>query len=599
MPRLGASIAMACAVSPGTASISWAADLDWIDITNAPNTTDGRVTINLTDLDADFRASGRTNTAFGAVRLDDTFPTGLALTVGNGLFGTAADVDAAVATQTGWTGVGDGYAAISSAIDTYGGAFRPDTSRVIAFGSAETSFSGNTSNFTRQVIDASVTEASLARKLRDSGVKLFAFVDSPIGGSGDPILAVIRNADSDQYTLARLRGDAVVYETTSDISGLFPEGRTDYTDLALESNGAIMDRSAGTNLTVDAVNPIPGVTDSILENLSVDEVEGAQRELESSGVANNRSTVRRLIGVMNGRAASLLLRGQPIVPFVDREDRDETEEGTIAARAPLTGLAGGDPEGWTVGRLGIWADAAGSLYNAKDRLGKLWGSQYSVMGGADYRITDEALTGLSLGYEHIDVEFDSNRERAVDYVFATLYGAHLLGEVFSIDALMSYGLGFNTTSEAAPLVGDGEHDHLSHRFVGASSLSYNDRLGERVTLFGSGGVSYSHEIIGDYETGAGATVSPEDAALGQLHASGEVGYLLEYGAESRLHPFATARFEYDYLNSAGGDRLGALVGGGLRAQIDDAFSLEAFGNTEVARSDADSTSFGLTARFQF
>jgi len=580
------------------ADLARAQPLDWIDITNAPNSSGGPVSVGLSAVEEALQAFGRTGTAYGAMRLDDSYPIGLALTVGGGLFGTAAEADAAIAAQRGWSGTGDGYAAIANAIDTYGGAFRADTSRLIAFGSAEPDFSGNASNVTRQVVDPTVTAESIVAQMRANNIKLFAFVDSQMQSGADRVLAVLRNADSSQYTIARVSGGQVVFENTADISGLFPEGRTAYTDIALESYGAIMDRSAAGDLAGTGDNPIPAITDAILTNLAVNEEVAAESELQSSSIVNNRVSTRRLVGVMSGRVSSLLLSGQPVVPFVDREDIEGGQDAAASAARP-TGLAGGDGEGWYVGKLGVWADAAGSLYRTDDNAASFWGHQYSVMGGADYRIGDEALAGASLGYERIEVDFKSGRERTVDYVFATIYGAHLLGETLSVDALASYGLGFNTMTEAANLTGDGEHDTLSHRFVAASSLSYNDVVAERVTLFGSGGISYSHEIIADYETEAGATVSPDDARLGQLHASGEVGYLLEYGDESRLQPFATVRLEYDYINSAGGDRFGTLVGGGLRAQISPAFSLEAFGNTELARSDADSTSFGLTARFQF
>ncbi|MQX36091.1 autotransporter outer membrane beta-barrel domain-containing protein [Roseospira navarrensis] len=334
-------------------------------------------------------------------------------------------------------------------------------------------------------------------------------------------------------------------------------------------------------------SPAPSPTPS-----SEAEARAAESGTEASATANTRITNRRLIALVNRRTSSMLLTGQPAVPFVRRED---------LASGPLTGLSGGEgTESWALGRLGLWADGAGTVSGGFRRPDKFWAGQYSVMVGADVRVPDDILAGASLGYEHVDVDFNTNRDRTVHYTFATVYGAALLTDTLSVDGLASYGVGANTTREpAGSVLGTGEYDYLSHRVIAATSLSYNTMVGERVTVFGNGGITYSHEAFEGYDTASGIAVETSDAFLGQLHLEGELGYVFEYGAESRLQPFLTTRLEYDYITSIGGERFGALVGGGLRAQISPAFSVEASGRTEVARTESTSTSFALTSRFQF
>lgn len=576
-------------------------DLDWVDITNNPG-GGSSVLINLTGLDRALDGAGYADTLYGAIRLDDTYPTGLPLTIGSGLLGAAAEVDAAIAGQTGWSGTGDGFAAIQTALDTYGDAFRAEAYQIIAFGSAETAFGGDPSNVARVVHDASVTEASLSQGLHDAGARLFAFIDQPMMIGTDRVLAIVRAEGDTAYTIARIRDGRVAFETVDDIAGLFPDGTTDYTDLALDSYGAIMDRSAALELEAGAENPLPAITGAMLSNMRVSEPQAAEEDLEASATVNNRVSVRQLVSILGGRAATLARQAQGggFGPAPGTESGGEDEEARRAAGL-RTGLAGGDgaTEAWYAGRLGLWIDASGTLHNGEDAFGDFDGHQISIIGGADYRVSDSVLVGAGLGHEVVTVKFDNGRRRDVGYLFTTAYGAYLLTDTVSLNALASYGLGMNTTTEAAALVGDGEHDHLSHRFIGSASVAYNTVHNERVTLFGHTGASYSLESFEDYDTGAGARVSADAAELMQLHAHGEVGYLLDAPDEAILEPFVSARLEYDVVNSAGGDRFGALLGGGLRAQVAERVSLEVRGDTEVGRSDAGSTSFGLNMRLQF
>lgn len=574
------------------------AEVDAITIinpgTSASQPTDDVGAISILLMDAILKDIGETNSLFGAMRLDDSCPDGCVLSVGGGLFGSARAASAAIDAESNWSGLGDGYAAIQNAVETYGNAFRSDAFKLIHFSSAENDVSNNTSNFTRQSLVSGISEGDVMAGLQSHDVRLMTWIDSPMESNGDQVVAIIATPNADTYTVARITdGGQVSYDLVSDVSGMFPNGKTAYTDLALESGGATLDRSALASLGVISAetNPMVRAFTDILDHASVNETAAAESAVEDSAAASTQVSTRTVVSTVSNRAASLAR--------AVRMTGMGTEQEVSSLRAGTTGLAGGDgPAAWYAGRLGIWAEGSLTSYSDETSADNFWGHQYGFSAGADYRLADNALIGAGVGYENVTVDFKSDRERDVDYLSTTVYGAYLINDVLSVNALGSYGLGFNTIGEAQPLLRNSEHDHLSHRFITAANVAYNNVFGS-VTTFGYAGLSYSHETFEDYEDSTGATVQPDDVDLAQAYLFGDVGYVVEAGDGALFEPFASARLEYDIARDGDGDRFGALVGGGVRALLDESVSLEAYGNTEVARSDASATAFGLNIRVQF
>jgi len=577
----------------GLGAHAWAAT-EMISIINSGNGLGGSASY-IADLEGILMNAGETDNRHAAMHLNDTYYDGRVLDVDGGLFGSATAAQAALEAQTDWTGLGDGYAAINHAVSAYGGSFRPGTYRIIHLASFETDFDNNTTNFDRAVFDDTITASGLVSTLQANDVKLVTQIDKRMETNGSRVAAIIRNADSDTYTIARINASGtVVYETVSDVSGMFPEGKTDYTDIALDSYGATLDRGAQLEAVAyqDGVTPIERIFSSVVESIGTDEVGTAETALQDSSTANTRISVRTVVSSISKRAGALARSA--------RTDEPADEEEATSLRGRLTGLAGGDGEDWTVGKLGLWAEGSGAFFSDGKSTDEFWGHQFSFMAGADYRYNNNILAGAGLGYEAVNVDFKSDRERDVDYMTMTVYGAYLITDTLSVNALGSYGLGFNTTTEAAGLLADDDADHLSHRFITAANVAYNN-LFDRVTTFGYAGISYSHESFEDYETSTGATVDPDDTNLGQIYAFGDVGYLFEISGEQSgtVEPYLSTRLEYDFVRDGNSDRFGAVVGGGVRAMVNDNLSLELYGNTEVARSDESATAFGVNARYQF
>ncbi|MQX36294.1 autotransporter outer membrane beta-barrel domain-containing protein [Roseospira navarrensis] len=312
-----------------------------------------------------------------------------------------------------------------------------------------------------------------------------------------------------------------------------------------------------------------------------------ERAIEDSSETNTRISTRTLVMNIANRAATLAraVRGTSLAQGGGLSD----DEGG----ASLTGLAGGDIGEWAIGRFGIWADGSGTMFSDRTSSDDFWGNQLSFMGGADYRYTDRFMVGAGLGFERVEVDFKSNRTRLVTYINTTLYGAYLVTDSISLNAFGSYAPGLNSMHWAA---GDGE-GFMSHRFITSGNVAYNNAF-DRVTTNAFAGLSYSYETFDSYENNGGTTIEPDDSQLAQVYASGDVGYMFETDGGA-LEPFVSARLEYDFVSEGNNDRFGSVLGGGVRAIWTEGLFVEAFGNTEVARSDESATSFGLNMRVQF
>jgi hypothetical protein len=263
----------------------------------------------------------------------------------------------------------------------------------------------------------------------------------------------------------------------------------------------------------------------------------------------------------------------------------------------VLGLAGGDAESAVAGRLAAWSDFTGTLFDNSRAADGFYGSQFLGMAGMDYRFGDSFMGGVALGFESLDVDFGSGRKRDVSYFGPTLYGAYLLTDEIGLSLLGSYSHGWNTETEAKVMSGE-SHDHGSDRFMVAGTLMHN-ALFDRVTTYGALGLLYGVEIFEAYRDSAGADVRPRPIHLAQVSADGRLGHLFDVGKESVLEPYVTGRLEFDFVRAGNTDQFGAMVGGGLRLAVGESVSLDAFGQTDVARTDESMVDFGVGVRIQF
>lgn len=256
-------------------------------------------------------------------------------------------------------------------------------------------------------------------------------------------------------------------------------------------------------------------------------------------------------------------------------------------------------------KIGVWVN--GSFSDISDDLTSTAfdGSTHSIVGGADYQITDRLLAGVALGYENTDVDttFNTGNLNTNGFTIAP-YAGFVINRYFSFDLSGGYTTLNTDLTRTNPISGatvTGDMD--AHRVFGAANLNAYYRI-NRITLSGRVGYLRVREFQDSF-TESDTTFNPRNVVqLGQIRASAQVGMVI-----GRIEPFISGRWEYDQARTkivvAAGqeqpdnDRSGVEVGGGIRFALSDRITGSLEGSTHLARDNFDSSSFSGSIRIKF
>ena len=286
-----------------------------------------------------------------------------------------------------------------------------------------------------------------------------------------------------------------------------------------------------------------------------------------------------------------------------------TDTGDLGAKSFYAGSGMQVGEGKSAGggerRVGVWTNVAYS--NIEDDLSSTAydGNAYSLLVGADYRVSDRFLVGLAIGYENIDLDTTFNRgDIEADGFTVAPYAGYVINRYFTVDVSGGYTDSDTDMTRTSPASGSpitGQMDS-SRWFVGGN-LNAHYRI-NRISLLGRAGLLYATENQ-DAFTESDTTFNPErDIDLGQLRIGGQVAYNI-----GKVQPYLTGTYEYDFnrevvVVGAGqatpaNDRSGFEVGGGVRFALSDRVSGGIEGSTHVGRDDFSSTSVSGNVRIKF
>ena len=286
-----------------------------------------------------------------------------------------------------------------------------------------------------------------------------------------------------------------------------------------------------------------------------------------------------------------------------------TDTGDLGAKSFYAGRVTQAGEGKSAGggerRVGVWANVAYS--DIEDDLSSTAydGNLFSLLVGADYRVSDRFLVGLAIGYENIDVDTTFNRgDIEADGVTVAPYAGYVINRYFTVDVSGGYTDSDTDMSRTSPISGSvitGQMDS-SRWFVGGN-LNAHYQV-NRISLLGRAGLLYATETQ-DAFTESDTTFNPErDIDLGQLRIGAQIAYRM-----GKVQPYVTGTFEYDFnrekiVVGAGqatpaNDRSGFEVGGGVRFALSDRVSGGIEGSTHVGRDDFSSTSVSGNVRIKF
>jgi len=286
-----------------------------------------------------------------------------------------------------------------------------------------------------------------------------------------------------------------------------------------------------------------------------------------------------------------------------------TDTGALGAKSFYAGSGMQVGEGKSAGggerRTGVWTNVAYS--NIEDDLSSTAydGNVFSVLVGADYRVSDRFLVGLAIGYENMDLDTTFNRGSIeADGFTIAPYAGYVINRYFTVDVSGGYTDLDSDMSRTSPISGSvitGQLDS-SRWFVGGN-LNAHYQV-NRISLLGRAGLLYATETQ-DAFTESDTTFNPErDLDLGQLRIGAQIAYRM-----GKVQPYVTGTFEYDFnrektVVAAGqaqpaNDRSGFEVGGGVRFALSDRVSGGIEGSTHVGRDDFSSTTVSGNVRIKF
>lgn len=169
--------------------------------------------------------------------------------------------------------------------------------------------------------------------------------------------------------------------------------------------------------------------------------------------------------------------------------------------------------------------------------------------GADRKITDNTVAGLSVSFETIDTDgFNSNLQIDTQGVEIGPYVAMRLSQHWAVDGSLSYGF---STSQSDISVLDG--DYVSHEFGATFSVHGQYTLSEiqvrpKATLSFNRVFSDSYDLSGTIlNQYVSVPISGNAASLGTLELSTEISREFDLGNGRIIQPYVEAGAVYEYL----------------------------------------------------
>lgn len=256
------------------------------------------------------------------------------------------------------------------------------------------------------------------------------------------------------------------------------------------------------------------------------------------------------------------------------------------------------------GKLGIWGNY--SRTNSDNDLSstKFDSDLDTFIAGVDYRLTDKAVLGVTLGYENNDIDTDFNGGgQSIDGYTVAPYLGFVVTPSISVDLSAGYSnldidqdrLSAGTRVSSSV---DADRPFISGNVNFYRSIE-NWRLGGRV------GYLYTRENQESFTESDGTLNPALNTALGQVRVGGDVGYSIST-AHGYLEPYATALFEHDALRDTvtvapglaqpSDDRDDFQLGLGLRFYGNKGLSSNFEWTTVEGRDNYDNDIYSLTVR---
>ncbi|MGE4469408.1 MAG: autotransporter outer membrane beta-barrel domain-containing protein [Desulfovibrio sp.] len=243
--------------------------------------------------------------------------------------------------------------------------------------------------------------------------------------------------------------------------------------------------------------------------------------------------------------------------------------------------------------FGVWGLGMYTNFSNDDEATKYDADLYTVMVGGDWRVTDDLLIGLALGYEYLDLDkkYGNGGSLETDGSYTIMpYLGYTIMEGTVLDAAFGY-----TSSEYEDDNGTASADYDADRYVSSIGLSqYLDY--DAWTFSGRAGFLYVHGDQSDYDR-SGANVDNPDSFLGQWSLGLKAAYTYD-----AWQPYVGVNYLYDAITSSRPvnsdyDEFEAIVG--VNCYAIDQLSITAEFGTSLDRSQYESYRSMLNLRYEF
>jgi len=280
--------------------------------------------------------------------------------------------------------------------------------------------------------------------------------------------------------------------------------------------------------------------------------------------------------------------------FLEPPQDDDGQTNDELKSELVTGLAAGDQ----LSRFSLWANAGYSDWDDDNRTSDADGYLSTFIVGADYRLAESVVLGLSLIYEHSDIDTDYNNGHLDQDGFTVApYLGIVLNDYFTLAATVGYAW-LDTDQKREKGSDHAVKSSLdSTRFFGSVHLDGFYRK-HNFNLTGILGCLYSQERQDSFTEDDKHRVGSHNIDLGELSVGAEVSYSF-IAAE----PYFAATFLYDFqyedVKNVDYDDTAVELNPGVRFYLDNGFCADIQAGFVLGRSEYDEYSFTANLRYEF
>ncbi|MCZ6763661.1 MAG: autotransporter outer membrane beta-barrel domain-containing protein, partial [Alphaproteobacteria bacterium] len=218
----------------------------------------------------------------------------------------------------------------------------------------------------------------------------------------------------------------------------------------------------------------------------------------------------------------------------------------------------------------IWGRGSYSNFNndfivgTQDR--RFSGDAFGFNIGADTKINEKIIVGISGGYQKTEIDIDSLVAEIGEVLYTVSpYAAFRLTDALTLWGTAGVGFGnVETTRGVAPITGETD-SFLVHASVTLRGHHRFQAIPLSVT--GAGSFLYGRKKLDGFSESDGTVVGDTVTNLRQSQIRGTVAYDVGIG-QITATPFVEGEWDHDFVDPINGDKGAFEVGGGLRVSSD-------------------------------